>query len=37
MYRKLSRESSIRRSILAGICKDVIMNEGVTTTEARAK
>ena len=37
MYRKLSRESKIRRSILAGITKDVIMNEGVTTTEARAK
>ena len=37
MYRKLSRESSIRRSMLAGITKDVIMNEGVTTTEARAK
>ena len=37
MYRKLSRESSIRRSILAGICKDVIMNEYVVTTDARAK
>ena len=37
MYRKLSRESSIRRSMLAGICKDVIMNESVITTEARAK
>ena len=37
MYRKLSRESKIRRSMLAGITKDVIMNEGVTTTEARAK
>lgn len=37
MYRKLSRESRIRRSILAGITKDIIMNEGVTTTEARAK
>ena len=37
MYRKLSRESKIRRSILAGITKDVIMNEGVKTTEARAK
>ena len=37
MYIKLSRESKIRRSILAGITKDVIMNEGVTTTEARAK
>ena len=37
MYRKLSRESRIRRSMLAGITKDLIMNEGVTTTEARAK
>lgn len=37
MYRKLGRESRIRRSMLAGITKDVIMNEGVVTTEARAK
>ena len=37
MYRKLGRESRIRRSILSGITKDVIINEGVTTTEARAK
>ena len=37
MYRKLSRESRIRRSMLAGITKDVIMNEAVITTEARAK
>ncbi len=37
MYRKLGRESRIRRSILAGITKDVIMNESVVTTEARAK
>lgn len=37
MYRKLGRESRIRRSILAGITKDVIMNEGVVTTQARAK
>ena len=29
MYRKLSRESRIRRSMLAGITKDVIMNESV--------
>lgn len=36
-YRKLSRESRIRRSMLAGIIKDVIMNESVVTTEARAK
>ena len=25
-YRKLSRESRIRRSILAGLTKDIIMN-----------
>ena len=37
MYIKLGRESRIRRSILAGITKDVIMNEAVVTTEARAK
>jgi len=36
-YRKLSRESRHRRSILANITKDVIMNESVVTTEARAK
>ena len=36
-YRKLGRESRIRRSILAGITKDVIMNGSVVTTEARAK
>ncbi len=36
-YRKLSRESRHRRSILANITKDVIMNESVITTEARAK
>lgn len=37
MYRKLNRECRIRRSILAGLTKDVIMNESVVTTEARAK
>lgn len=37
MYRKLGRESRIRRSILAGITKDVINNDYVVTTEARAK
>lgn len=36
-YRKLGRNNKIRRSILAGITKDVIMNESVVTTEARAK
>ena len=37
MYRKLGRESRIRRSILAGITKDVINNGYVVATEARAK
>ena len=37
LYRKLSRESRQRRSILANITRDVIMNESVVTTEARAK
>ena len=37
LYRKLGRESRKRRSILAGITRDVIMNESVVTTEARAK
>ena len=36
-YRKLNREKGIRRSILAGLTKTVIMNESVVTTEARAK
>ena len=36
-YRKLSRETRHRRSILANITRDVIMNEYVVTTEARAK
>ena len=36
-YRRLNREKSIRRSILAGLTKDVILNESVVTTEARAK
>ena len=36
-YRKLNREKAIRRSILAGLTKDVILNESVVTTEARAK
>ena len=36
-YRKLGRETRIRRSILAGLTKDVIMNGNVVTTEARAK
>lgn len=36
-YRNLNREKGIRRSILAGLTKTVIMNESVVTTEARAK
>ena len=36
-YRKLGRETRIRRSILAGLTKDGIMNGSVVTTEARAK
>jgi len=36
-YRKLNREKSIRKSILAGLTKDVILNESIVTTEARAK
>jgi len=36
-YRRLNREKSIRRSILAGLTKDVILNESIVTTEARAK
>lgn len=36
-YRKLSRETRQRRSILAGLAKTVIMNGFVVTTEARAK
>ncbi|MEG0794199.1 MAG: 50S ribosomal protein L17 [Bacilli bacterium] len=37
LYRKLNRETRIRRSILAGLTKEVIMGEHVVTTEARAK
>ena len=36
-YRKLSRETRQRRSILAGLSKTVILNGSVVTTEARAK
>ena len=37
IYRKLNRESRIRRSILAGLTKDVINQGYVVTTDARAK
>ncbi len=36
-YRRLNREKSIRRSILASLTKDAILNESIVTTEARAK
>lgn len=36
-YRNLGRNNQVRRSILAGLTKDVIMHESVITTEARAK
>ena len=36
-YRKLGRETRIRRSILASLTKDVINYGYVVTTEARAK
>ena len=36
-YRKLNRESRIRRSILASLTKDVINHGYVVTTDARAK
>ena len=36
-YRKLSRDSKKRRSILAGLTKTVILNGSVVTTEAPAK
>ena len=37
MYRKLGRTNKHRRSMLANLTKDVIMNERITTTETRAK
>ena len=37
IYRKLGRETRIRRTILAGLTKDVILNGYVVTSEARAK
>ena len=36
-YRKLSRETRQRRSILSGLTKTVLLNGYVVTTEARAK
>ena len=37
MYRKLGRTNKHRRSMLANLTKDVIMNERIETTETRAK
>lgn len=36
-YRKLGRDNKHRRSMLANLTKDLIMNEKITTTETRAK
>ena len=37
IYKKLNRETRIRRSILAGLTKDVILHGHVVTTDTRAK
>ena len=37
LYRKLNRETRVRRSILSSLTKDVLENGYVQTTEARAK
>ena len=37
LYRKLNRETRIRRSILSNLTKDVLLKEHVSTTEERAK
>ena len=36
-YRKLGRDNKHRRSMLANLTKDVVMNESVITTDTRAK
>ena len=36
-YRKLGRDNKHRRSMLATLTKQLIMNERITTTETRAK
>ena len=36
-YRKLGRETRHRRSMLATLTKDLIINERIVTTETRAK
>ena len=37
LYRKLNRETRVRRSILSSLTKDVLENGHVETTEERAK
>ena len=36
-YRKLGRDNKHRRSMLATLTKQVVINESITTTETRAK
>ena len=36
-YRKLGRDNKHRRSMLATMTKQVVINESITTTETRAK
>ena len=36
-YRKLGRNNKHRRSMLASLTKQLILNESITTTETRAK
>ena len=36
-YRKLGRDNKHRRSMLASLVKQLILNESITTTETRAK
>ena len=36
-YRKLGRDNKHRRSMLASLTKQLILNEKITTTETRAK
>ena len=36
-YRKLGRDNKHRKSMLANLTRDVIMNERIETTETRAK
>ncbi len=37
MYRKLGRDNKHRRSMLANLTKELIINEKIVTTETRAK